>query len=66
MKKLQGIITAVVTPFDRSGEIIESGYQENIEFVIRNGVHGIVLLATAGEAPSLSFDEKKRVIELGL
>ena len=66
MKKLHGIISAAVTPFDKSGEIIESGYQENIEFVIRNGVHGIVLLATAGEAPSLSFQEKKRVIELGL
>ncbi len=66
VKELHGIIVANVIPFDRTGDIIESGYQENIEFLIKNGVHGLVALATAGEAPSLSFEEKKRVIDLAL
>lgn len=66
MKELDGILAAVVTPFDATGDIIAGGYQENIDFVIRNGVHGIVLLATAGEAPSLGFEEKQRVIDLGI
>ncbi len=66
MKELHGIIAAVVTPFDVTGDIIARGYQENIDFVIRNGVHGLVLLATAGEAPSLGFEEKQRLIDLGI
>ncbi len=66
MKELSGILAAVVTPFDAAGDIIARGYQEHIDFVIRNGVHGIVLLATAGEAPSLGFEEKRRVIDLGI
>jgi len=65
-KQLHGIITALITPFDRHGDIMEQGYQENIEFQITSGVHGLVVLATAGEAPSLSFEEKKRVIALAL
>ena len=65
-RALHGIITPLVTPFDRSGEILEKGYQESIEFVIKNGVHGLVLLATAGESPCLTFAEKKRLIDLGL
>lgn len=65
-KQLHGIITPLVTPFDQNGDIIEQGFQDNIEFQIRSGVHGLVVLATAGEAPSLSLDEKKRVIDLAL
>lgn len=65
-KQLQGIITPLITPFDQYGNLIEQGYQENIEFQVNSGVHGLVVLATAGEAPSLSFEEKKRVIDLAL
>lgn len=64
MKQLHGIITAIITPFDGKGDIIESGIQQNVDFLVKNGVHGIIALSTAGEMPSLSFDEKKRVAEL--
>lgn len=65
-KQLHGILTALVVPFDQNGEIIETGYCENIQFQIQSGVHGLVALATAGEAPSLNLEEKKRVIDLTL
>jgi 4-hydroxy-tetrahydrodipicolinate synthase len=66
IKQLQGILTALVTPFDAAGNIIERGYSETIQFQIDSGVHGLVVLATSGEVASLSFEEKKKVIDLAL
>jgi 4-hydroxy-tetrahydrodipicolinate synthase len=66
VKPLYGILSGIITPFERNGDIMEAGIAENIEFLIQGGVHGLVALAVAGEAASLSLEEKKRVIELSL
>jgi len=65
-KQLHGILTGVVTPFDRHGDIMEQGFRENVEFLIKGGLHGLIALAVAGEAASLNLEEKKRVIDLAL
>jgi 4-hydroxy-tetrahydrodipicolinate synthase len=62
---LKGAITAIVTPF-KDGRLDEEAYRRLIEFQIQGGVHGIVPCGTTGEAPTLSHDEHKRVVEICL
>ncbi len=63
MKKIQGAIVAVVTPFI-DGKVDEQGLKNLVEFHIENGTHGIVPCGTTGESATLDFNEHKRVIEL--
>jgi len=63
MKRIEGAITALVTPM-RNGAIDEQGLIDLIEFQIAGGIHGIVPCGTTGESATLDFDEHKRVIEL--
>jgi len=63
--KVEGAITAMVTPFDNeSGEIDVEGLKQNVEFQIANGISGLVPCGTTGESPTLSHDEHDEVIEL--
>ncbi len=63
MKKIEGIIVALVTPF-KEEKIDEKGIQELVEFQIRAGTHGICPCGTTGEAATLSFEEHKKVVEI--
>src|SRR5438045_8355881 len=61
--KLQGAITAMITPF-ANGKVDESRLREQIEFQIKSGIDGLVPVGTTGESPTLDFPEHERVIEL--
>jgi len=63
MKKIQGALTAIVTPM-RGGKVDEEGLTSLINFQIENGIHGLVPCGTTGESATLDFVEHKRVIEL--
>jgi 4-hydroxy-tetrahydrodipicolinate synthase len=63
MNKIQGAITAIVTPM-RDGKVDEQGLTDLINFQIDGGIHGLVPCGTTGESATLDFDEHKRVIEL--
>ncbi len=60
---LQGAIVAIVTPF-KDGKVDEESYRELVEWHIKNGTHGIVVVGTTGESATLSKEEKKRLYEL--
>jgi len=64
--EIKGLFTAVVTPFDKRGNLDEEGLRENIEFQIENGVDGIVAVGTTGESATLTEEEHKRVLEISL
>jgi len=59
----QGSIVALVTPF-RGGAFDEAAYRELIEWHIAEGTDGLVPCGTTGEAPTLSHDEHKHVVEV--
>lgn len=59
----KGSFTALVTPF-KNGKVDEAGFERLVEWQIAQGTHGLVPVGTTGEAPTLSHDEHKRVIEL--
>jgi 4-hydroxy-tetrahydrodipicolinate synthase len=63
---LKGIVTPLITPFKANEDIDVEGYKRNIDFQVENKVHGLVCLATAGESASLSFEEKKKLIDVAV
>jgi len=63
--ELKGIYTALVTPF-RNGNLDEKAFKNLIEFQLKGGINGIVPCGTTGEAPTLSYEEHEKVIELAV
>ena len=53
---MQGVFPAIITPF-KNGEIDFEGLEKNINFLIENGVSGVVAVGTTGESPTLSHEE---------
>jgi len=62
----QGCYVAIVTPFNEKNEINEEGLRSNIDFLIKNGVAGIVPCGTTGESATLSWEEHNRVVEIAI
>jgi 4-hydroxy-tetrahydrodipicolinate synthase len=59
----QGYIPAVVTPF-RDGRVDFAAFEKYVEFIIVNGVSGIVVCGSTGESLSLTSDEKSELIRV--
>jgi len=59
--KIQGLYTALVTPF-RNGAVDYDRLTKLVEMQIAAGVDGISPVGTTGESPTLSFEEHERVI----
>lgn len=57
------ILTPVVTIFDKNDKIDYEGNKIVIEYLIKNGVNGIVPLGSTGEFTSLKLNEKKEFIK---
>ena len=61
--KIEGTITAMVTPFDKDGAVDYGALKAFVDWQCENGVEGICAVGTSGEAPTLSHDEHHKVIE---
>jgi 4-hydroxy-tetrahydrodipicolinate synthase len=61
--KLRGTGVALVTPFKSNGEVDFEALGKLIDFIVRDGVEYLVTLGTTGEAPTLSREEKKDIIQ---
>jgi 4-hydroxy-tetrahydrodipicolinate synthase len=59
-----GVGTALVTPFTKGGELDETGVRRLARRQIDAGVHFLVPCGTTGESPTLSSDERIRVVEI--
>ena len=59
-----GVGTALITPFTTSGALDEAAVRRLARRQIDAGVHFLVPCGTTGETPTLSADEKRRVIEI--
>jgi 4-hydroxy-tetrahydrodipicolinate synthase len=56
--------TALVTPFRKDGSIDEAAMRRLVRRQLDAGIHFLSPCGTTGEAPTLSHDEKLRVVEL--
>jgi 4-hydroxy-tetrahydrodipicolinate synthase len=61
---LKGIIPPMITPLRSNDELDRKGVEKLIEHIISGGVHGLFLLGTNGEGPSLSYRIKKEFLKL--
>jgi 4-hydroxy-tetrahydrodipicolinate synthase len=61
MSRLTGIIPALTTPFDQSGEIDEKRFRAQIDFMIGKGVHGVCVGGSTGEGHTLELEEFRRL-----
>lgn len=59
MVQIQGVITAMVTPFAVDGEVDLEATRRLARHLIDSGSHGVVVAGTTGEAPTLSDDERR-------
>lgn len=59
-----GVLGAPVTPFDTAGELDTALFERNVEFLINQGVDGITVPLHTGESPSLSSEERRRIVEV--
>ena len=62
----QGPFTALITPFDAQGRIDEAAYRRHVDYVLGQGVRGVVANGCTGEFWAQSFDERKRILELAV
>ena len=59
-----GCGTALVTPFTRDGAVDEAGVKRLARRQIDAGIHFLVPCGTTGESPTLSEDERVRIVQL--
>jgi 4-hydroxy-tetrahydrodipicolinate synthase len=62
ISKLSGILTALITPFQK-GEIDWASLKKQLRQQIDGGVQGIVVCGTTGETPTLSLEERRKIFE---
>ena len=60
----KGIIPPVITPFKDDGMLNETVLRQVIEFLLKNGVHGIFSMGTTGEFYALSDNDYQRILEI--
>ena len=60
---LSGIIPPLISPLRARDELDQKGLERLIEHVLAGGVHGLFLLGTTGEAPSLSYRLRRELID---
>jgi len=63
MKTLGRCLTAMVTPFKENGEVDYEQTKKLAKALLNSGNDGLVLAATTGEAPTLSWDEEMRIFQ---
>jgi dihydrodipicolinate synthase/N-acetylneuraminate lyase len=62
-KPLEGIIVPMVTPLKERDVLDAAGLERLVEHILAGGVHGLFLLGTTGEAPSLSHRLRHELIQ---
>ena len=62
--KLEGVSPAIVTPFDKHENFNEETFRELIDWLIDQGIYGIVPCGTTGEFSLMTQTERAKVIEV--
>ncbi|WP_295114977.1 4-hydroxy-tetrahydrodipicolinate synthase [uncultured Methanobrevibacter sp.] len=62
--KFEGTYVAMVTPFDENEQIDEEGFRSNINYLIDQGVNGLVGAGTTGESATVDHEEHKKIIDI--
>ncbi len=63
MSGLQGSLVAIVTPMQEDGTLDLEAFRRLIDWHIKEGTDGIVVVGTTGESPTVDFDEHSLLIK---
>jgi 4-hydroxy-tetrahydrodipicolinate synthase len=58
MKPIEGVITAMATPFAESGAVDTDAARRLAAYLLEHGSHGLVIAGTTGECPTLTDEEE--------
>ena len=61
---LEGVFTALVTPFNDKNEIDRESLKKIVNFQIKEGISGLVPMGTTGESPTVTIEENMDVVEM--
>jgi len=64
MDKWRGVFAVMFTPFHEDESLDEQCLRKHIDFLIAEGVHGIICTGSTGEFASLSHEERLRVVDI--
>ena len=62
-QRLHGIVPPLITPLLGRDELDVAGLERLVEHILKGGVHGLFILGTSGEAPSLSYRLRRELID---
>lgn len=62
--KFKGIFTALLTPFDKNGDINEQELRRLVRFNLSMGARGFYVCGSTAEAFLLTTDERRRIAEI--
>jgi 4-hydroxy-tetrahydrodipicolinate synthase len=63
MKRIEGVITAMATPFAEDGTVDLDGGRRLAAHLLEHGSHGLVIGGTTGECPTLTDGETIELLE---
>jgi len=58
MKAIEGVLTALATPFDESGAVDHDAARRLAAHLLEHGSHGLVIAGSTGECPTLTDEEE--------
>jgi len=66
LRGIRGIIPPTVTVWDSEGEIDREKTKKFLKYIISEGVHGIFVAGSTGEASLMTMEQRKEIIDIGV
>jgi 4-hydroxy-tetrahydrodipicolinate synthase len=63
MKRIEGLLTAIATPFDESGAVDHDAARRLAAHLLEHGSHGLVIAGSTGECPTLTDHEEIELLK---
>jgi 4-hydroxy-tetrahydrodipicolinate synthase len=63
MTEIGRLLTAMVTPFDKKGQVDYEQAKRLAQALVASGSDGVVVVGTTGESPTLTSEEQKRLFK---
>ena len=63
MKKLHGIVAAMLTPFDTEGNVMVAALEQQVDFEVEHGINCLYPCGTNGEMFLMTTEQRKLVAE---
>src|SRR5438477_8529361 len=62
-RPFRGLITPMATPLAAPDQLDVAGLERLVPHILAGGVHGLFILGTTGEGPSLSYRTRRELVE---